>query len=134
MAATYQLQVPDPMDSMGNVVTNWKSFKEAYIDYATATEVNRKESAIQAATLKTVMGKQCRQILSHLELSEDNSKDPSAILARLESYFEPPRNILYERFLFHAAKQQPSETVDQYIIRLRRLAETCNFFGGYMTK
>ena len=75
------------------------------------------------------MGKQCRQILSRLELSEDNSKDPSAILAKLGSYFKPARNTLYERFLFHAAEQQPSETVHQYIMRLRRLAETCNFQG-----
>ena len=54
-------------------------------------------------------------------------KDPAVVLEKLESYFEPSRNILYERFLFHAAEQQPNETVDQYIIRLGRLAETCNF-------
>ena len=73
------------------------------------------------------MGKECRQILVRLELSEDDAKDPAVVLEKLESYFEPSRNILYERFLFHAAEQQPNETVDQYIIRLRRLAETCNF-------
>ena len=129
MAATYQLPAPDQMQCTGDVATNWRSFKEAYIDYATATELDKKEKAIQAATLKTVMGKQCRQILSRLELSEADSKDPSTILDKLESYFEPARNIVYERFLFHAAEQQRSETVDQYIIRLRRLAETCNFRG-----
>ena len=71
------------------------------------------------------MGKQCGQILSRLELSEDLS----TILDKLESYFEPARNILYERFLFHEAEQQPNETMDQYIVRLRCLAEACNFRG-----
>lgn len=125
--ATYQLPAPDPMLCTGDVATNWKSFKEAYTDYATAIELYKKDKAIQAATLKTVMGKECRQILARLEISEDESKDPAVVLDKLESYFEPTRNILYERFLFHAAEQQPNETVDQYIIRLRRLAETCNF-------
>ena len=29
--------------------------------------------------------------------------------------------------MLHEAAQQPNETGDQYIIRLRRLAETCDF-------
>ena len=127
--ATYQLPVPDPMQCTGDVANNWKSFKEAYTDYATTTELHKKEKAIQAATLKTVMGKECRQILARLELSEEEMKDPAVVINKLESYFEPTRNILYECFLFHAAEQQPNETVDQYIIRLRHLAETCNFQG-----
>ena len=112
--ATYQLPSPDPMQCAGDVATNWRSFKEAYTDYATAIELHKKEKTIQAATLKTVMGKECRQILAQLELSENDAKDPPVVLEKLESYFEPSRNILYERFLFHAAEQQPNETVDQY--------------------
>ena len=47
-------------------VTNWKVFKEAYTDFAMATELTNKDDKIQAATLNTVMGKECRQILSCL--------------------------------------------------------------------
>jgi len=113
----------------GYASTNWKMFKEAYADYAMATELQKKDKAIQAATLKTIMGKECRQILARLELSEMDSKDPAVVLAKLEAYFEPARSILYERFLFHGAEQLPNETIDQYIIRFKRLAETCNFQG-----
>jgi len=127
--AAYNLPVPEPMVCTGDASTNWKMFKEAYADYATATELQKKDKAIQAATLKTIMGKECRQILARLELSETESKDPAVVLAKLEAYFEPARNILYERFLFHGAEQLPNEMIDQYIIRLRRLAETCNFQG-----
>jgi len=82
---------------------------------------------MQAATLKTVMGKECRQILSQLELSDADKKKPTKLLEKLEEYFTPTRNILYERYLLHSAQQQPNETVDQYTIRLRHLAESCNF-------
>ena len=125
--ATYQLPPPDPMVCTGDVAMNWKVFKEAYEDYATATELTTKEETIQAATLKTVMGKECRQILSRLELSEGDKKKPSKILEKLQAYFAPTRNILYERYLFHTAEQQVNETADQYMIRLRQLAEPCKF-------
>ena len=111
----------------GNVATNLKSFKEAYTDCATAIELQKKDKSTQAVMLKTVMGKECRQILVGLEMNEDESRDPTVLLDKLELYFEPSRNILYKCFLFHAVEQQPNETIDQYIIKRRCLAETCNF-------
>ena len=111
----------------GNTATNWKVFKEAYTDFATATELTNKDNEIQAVTLKTVMGKECRQILSSLELSNADKKKPNKILEKLEEYFAPTRNVLYERYLFYAAQQQCNETVDQFMIRLRHLAEICKF-------
>ena len=75
------------------------------------------------------MDKECWQILARLELNDDKAQDPAVVIEKLKSYFELSRNILYEHFLFHAAEQQPNEMVDQYILRLRSLAETCNFWN-----
>ena len=83
--ATYQLPPPDPMVCTGDVVTNWKVFKEVYEDYATVTKLTTKEDTIQAATLKTVMGKECRQILPRLELFEGDKKKLSKILEKLQA-------------------------------------------------
>ena len=125
--ANCQLPPPDAMVCTESVAENWKVFKEAYNDFATATQLTEKGDEIQAATLKTVMGKECRQILSCLELSNEDKKKPSKILEKLEEYFAPTRNVLYERYLFHSAQQQPNENVDQYISHLRHLAESCKF-------
>ena len=125
--ANCQLPPPDMMVCTGNMAENWKVLKKAYADFAMATELTNKDDAIQAATLKTVMRKECKQILSHLELSNDDKKKLNKILEKLEEYFSPSRNVLYERYLFHSAQQQCNETVDQYIIHLRHLAESCKF-------
>ena len=93
--ATYYLPPPEPM-VYRDVAANWKVFKEAFTDYATATQLTEKEATIQAATLKTIMGKECRQILLHLELTEADQKDTAIILDKLQAYFAPTRNILYE--------------------------------------
>ena len=121
--ANCQLPPPDVMVCTGSVAENWKIFKEAYNDFATATQLTIKDNKIQAAMLKTVMGKECRQILSCLELSNEDKKKPSKILEKLEEYyFSPTKNVLCERYLFpclfHLAKQQPNKNVDQYISRL----------------
>ena len=89
--ANYHLPLPEPMVCTGDVASNWKIFTEAFADYSTATELTKKAAEVQAATLKTVMGKDCRQILSRLELTEEEKKDTAAILAKLNA---PTRNIL----------------------------------------
>ena len=72
--AAYQIPPPDPMNCNGDVATNWKIFRDAYEDYATAAELSGKEPAVQAATLKTIMGKQCKQILNRLGLTTEELK------------------------------------------------------------
>ena len=125
--AAYQIPPPDPMNCNGDVATNWKVFHDAYEDYAIAAELLGKDSAVQAATLKTIMGKQCKQILNRLGLTTEELKSTDTILTKLEAHFAPARNILFERYRFHSAEQQPTETVDQFLIRLKRLAESCAF-------
>ena len=85
--ANCQLPPPDAMVCTGSVAENWKIFKEAYNDFATAMQLTTEDNKIQAATLKTVMGKECRQILSCLELSNEDKKKPSKILEKLEEYY-----------------------------------------------
>ena len=52
-------------------------------------------------------------------------EDPQTILDALQDHFVPVWNILYERYIFHNTEQQAHETIDQYLIKLRRLAEPC---------
>jgi hypothetical protein len=59
--ATYQIPAPTPMHCGSNTEENWKLFQEAYEDYAIATELTEKDKTVQVATLKTVMGQECRK-------------------------------------------------------------------------
>ena len=119
--ATYQT------NCNGDVANNWKSFHEAYEDYLIATGLDQKDKKVQVATLKSLMGTECKKILKRLQLSEADMKDPAIILAKLQDHFVPLRNILYERYIFHNTEQQIHETIDQFLIKLRQLAEPCNF-------
>jgi len=125
----YQLPPPEQMKCSGDSAHNWKIFREAFTDYATATELAKKSDVIQVATLKAVMGTECKQVLKWLSLTPEELMKTSTILDHLEKHFAPERNILYKRYIFHNAEQQLNETIDQYLLRLRRLAEPCKFAG-----
>ena len=125
--ATYQIRAPEQMNCSGDLPTNWKMFREAYEDYLVATGLDNKEKKIQVATLKTLMGTECKKILKCLQLTQAEMEDPKTILDTLQEQFVPARNILYERYIFHNTEQQAHETIEQYLIKLRRLAEPCQF-------
>ena len=137
--ATYQIPAPSPMSLGGNIVENWKEFECAWEDYVIATELNNKLTnadgsentnghAIVAATLCSIMGAECRKVLNNLPgLTEADRKKPKVILEKLKQYFIPQKNVLYERFVFNSAIQKSGESIDEFTLRLRRLAESCEF-------
>ena len=125
--ATYQIPAPEQINCSGDLPTNWNMLREAYEDYLVATGLDKKEKKIQVATLKTLMGTECKKILKFVQLTEAEMEDPRTILDTLQDHFVPVRNILYERYIFHNTEQQAHETIDQYLIKLRRLAEPCQF-------
>ena len=47
--------------------------------------------------------------------------------AKLSEYFQPQKYIPYERHVFHKAKQNQDETIDNCIERLSKLAISCEF-------
>ena len=48
----------------------------------------------------------------------------------LAQHVDPKPIIIAERYKFHKAQQEESETVRQYLAKLQKLAETCEF-GQY---
>ena len=137
--ATYQIPAPTPMSLKGDVVENWQDFEAAWDDYLLATQLNEKlvddkkkpnpaGMAQVAATLCSVMGSECKKVLSNLPgLTEAQRKDPAAITKALRDHFIPQRNVVYERFVFWNASQRSSENSDEYVLRLRKLADSCEF-------
>jgi hypothetical protein len=45
----------------------------------------------------------------------------------INEYFQPKRNIPFERHVFRQASQQPDESMDVFVTRLRTLSKTCVF-------
>ena len=87
--ATSGLPVPAPMDTKGDLPSNWQFFKQQWADYEVATELKEKDKTVRIATLRSIMGKECLKILQTLSMSEDEKKDPDSVVGALEKYFTP---------------------------------------------
>ena len=79
----FQIPAPSQMLCKGNSEKNWETFKEAYDDYIIATEIDKKEKKVIVATLKTLMGEDCRKTLAGLKLPKEQMEDPEEIAKAL---------------------------------------------------
>ena len=60
-------------------------------------------------------------------LTASDTKDPEKILSALSDHFMPQKHLLFERIKLGFANQAENESIDQYVVRLRQLAESCEF-------
>ena len=79
------------------------------------------------ATLLSVMGKDYYRIFEHLNITSEQRKKVDSILSKLEEYFKPKRNVIYECYIFHTTQQEPNDTISEYVTKLRRLDASCDF-------
>ena len=69
----------------------------------------------------------CLKIMKSLPtLSETDKGDANRILEELRGHFVPQRHVLFERYKFNSSTQK-GETVDEFVVKLRQLAESCEF-------
>ena len=95
----------DP-SSVGQRWTSWLRRFEIYLLAMDITDVKRKHALLL------------------YQGAEDEYK---TAVDTLSAYFLPKRNVVYEIFQCHKAKQLPGESVHQYSTRLRHPAATCEF-------
>lgn len=106
----------------------WQVFRAEFDDFLLATGPSEKSKIIQAASLRRLMGSECRHVCIHsLTLTEDQQKDPSAILGALEDYFKPAKNVIYERYMFGCCKQETDEPIDSFLTRIKERALSCEY-------
>ena len=115
------------MDMTGDLASNWEFFKDSWKNYATATKLADKDKKIVATTLLSVLGKECLRVCRNLPMTEDERQDADVILTKLNEYFEPKWNTIFERYVFNSRSQKADESFDQFLNELRKLAATCQF-------
>ena len=109
-------------ESSTNLDKKWKIWKEDFLLYLDATGVT--QDAQRKALLLHLGGKDLKMVYRTLQHIDDNFH---AVVTKLDSYFQPKKNVTYERYVFKQVSQNKDELTTAYITRLRTLAETCEF-------
>ena len=111
--------------SAANMAAEWARWKRDWLYYAAARELSEKPAPVQIGTFFNYAGVDAQEVASHFEWQEEDGLP--ALLEKFEAYCNPRRNIVLERFNFHARIQQPGETITAFLAALRSLIATCDF-------
>lgn len=125
MATTLDLKPPPPFDAEGDsssLAQRWKDWRERFNMYTVAANI--KDDAQKRAVLLYVAGPSVHKIFKTLQ---NTGTDFATALEKLDEYFQPQKNVIYERYVFKQAHPNSGESIDSFITRLRTLAETCEF-------
>ena len=97
----------------------WIKSLDYYIRASGVTDQKQK-----SAILFHLAGPDVQEIFETLPNTGDDYK---TALEKLNEYFQPKKNIPFERHVFRQAFQQPDESMDAFVTRLRVLSKNCNF-------
>ncbi|XP_055613887.1 uncharacterized protein K02A2.6-like [Uranotaenia lowii] len=125
----------DPYDRRKTRWPRWvERLETAFAIYGVADNEMRRNLILH------LMGSDAYEVLSD-RLAPENPRTQtySAIVATLQEYFSPEPSEISENFRFNSRHQgdknaaSPEETIDEFLVALRRIAVTCDF-GGYLER
>ena len=119
---------PFALEEEGNIPEKWKTWKSDLNLYLQATEAHTKENLIKSSILLHCIGKPGYDIYSTFVFEDDAQKmNYDVVINKFDEYFKPKKNVTIQRFKFLTARQDDDESFDNFVTRVRRLSEECEF-------
>ena len=127
MASKLDMPAPPPFKVIGentNLAKSWELYLKRFDYYISASGVTKDEQ--KKAMLLHLAGEEVQDIF---ETFAGNYQEQNymQVKEKLTEYFNPQKNIAYERHTFRSCKQEKEENMDNYIIRLKKMAVSCDY-------
>ena len=100
----------------------WEKWTKSLDYYLRASGVTDQKQ--KRAVFLHLAGPDVQEIFETLPNTGDDYK---TALEKLNEYFQPKKNIPFGHHVFRQASQQPDESTDAFVTRLRTLSKTCDF-------
>ena len=118
------LEAFNPKGDPHGLSQRWKRWKRAFNLYVSGKGVTN--DLQKRSLLLHVAGMEVQEVYFTL-VGEDTIATFQDTLKVLDDYFIPKANVPFERHLFRQIAQENSETVDQFVCRLRQRSVSCDF-------
>ena len=104
----------------GNLLQNWKSWKQDFILFMTATEFDQKPDNVKSSFLLHCAGERTREVYSTFNFSSTaDSMKLEKVMEQFEAYFNLRKNITFSWFKFFTYRQEIGQSFDDYLTGLR---------------
>ena len=120
--------IPRPLSLEGDMKENWGVFFELWENYEIITGLENENDRYRIAHFLTAIGPEAVRIHNGLPFrNPEEKKDFKIILKLWKEYCVGRTNLTYERYKFNTCAQGRGEGMEQFYVRLRSLASSCEF-------
>ena len=115
--------------SSGNLSTAWKSFKMQFEVFKVAKKYSDMSDEEQISNMLVQMGNESVPIYAqfvYCESKEARKKTLTNTIRMFDKYFEPVKNVIYERAKFNTMRQG-EKSIHQFIVELQNQADQCDY-------
>ena len=123
--ALLQLKPPESLDF--SHPEDWPKWKRRFEQFRCASGLHEQDDTKQISTLLYCLGEEAEEVLLSTNPTEDEKKAYDSVIEKFNTFFKVRNNVIYERARFNRWNQLESESAEQYIIELYKLAENCNY-------
>lgn len=109
-----------------NLSVAWKLWYKQFKIFLLAGDLNETNDIRKNSLLLHHMGSEVFEIFDSFDVDEEKISHKD-LVKKFENYFVPKVNIIMERYNFFTRRQNPTETIDEYITVLKNLSKTCDF-------
>ena len=120
---------PDAFNFIGtDVAQRWAKWRKTFETYFTAAEVEKKPAKVQIAILLHTAGAEAQEIHSQFTFSDDENKDDvKTVLDKFNSYCNPQKNTVFERYRFWTKEHIEGEPIDKWVKDVKTISANCEF-------
>ena len=114
----------------GNTAEFWRRWKQQFRIYFEAAELATKPPKTQVAILLHCAGPEAQDIFTNFAFANtvtDKDANWEHVLKKFETYCEPRKNEVFERYKFWQRDQRQGENIDQWVNNIRILLSTCEY-------
>ncbi|UYV72673.1 hypothetical protein LAZ67_10000267 [Cordylochernes scorpioides] len=116
--------------STSRLPTNGPKWRKRFERYLVVSGMKKKEEADKIDLFMYLMGDRADDIFRTFKFEkEEEATKIDSVLKAFDSHFCVRKNIIYERAKFNSRIQEDREPVDEFIISLYKLADSCEFEG-----
>nr|XP_054767488.1 uncharacterized protein K02A2.6-like [Lytechinus pictus] len=120
--------LPRPLSFTGDMKKNWAVFSQMWESYEIITGLDHEDDKFRIAHFITAIGPEALEVQQGLPFQNDGERKSFKQIWKLWSeYCLGKTNVTFERYHFNKSSQNTDETVENYYVRLRSLASSCEF-------
>ena len=113
-----QLQLIPPGSFDFKTPDDWPRWKSRFEQFRVASGLTDADPIKQISTLLYCLGEEAEAVLASTNATDDDRKDYNSVLAKLDSFFNVRKNVIFERARFNRRCQQEGESAEHFIMAL----------------